>query len=149
MLKIYYGDINSEKYIFNPDAFFNNSYEDEWITDPLSVQMIKDIDGSDVVGPRLIDSPFLGAIPTERISRGVKSLILMNHDSDHIFNASACGDNCAPWILRIGQMKDLTIRLGYLMDFGKEDFEIEIANLHKIVHSMRELIELVMDHHLI
>ena len=149
MLKIYYGDINSEKYIFNPDAFFNNSYEDEWITDPLSVQMIKDIGGSDVVGPRLIDSPFLGAIPTERISRGVKTLILMNHDSDHIFNASACGDNCAPWILRIGQMKDLTIRLGYLMDFGKEDFEIEIANLHKIVHSMRELIELVMDHHLI
>ncbi|GEM_PF-4942012 len=27
MLSIYYGDINSEKYIFNPDVFFNNSYE--------------------------------------------------------------------------------------------------------------------------
>lgn len=149
MLRIYYGDLESEKYIFNPDAFFNNSYEEEWITDPLSRQMIKDIDRSEVVGPRLIDSPFLGPIPTERLSGGVKTLILMKHDSDHIFNASACGDNCAPWILKIGQEKDLTIRLGYLMDFGKEEFYIEIVNLHQIVHSMKELVETVLDHHLI
>ena len=149
MLSIYYGEIESEKYIFNPDVFFNNSYEDEWITDPLSVQMIKDIDASDVVGPRLIDSPFLGAIPTERLSGSVKTLILMKFDSDHIFNASACGDNCAQWIINIGQEKDLTIRLGYLMNCGKESFDIEIVNLHRIVHSMKELNEAVMDHHLL
>ena len=58
MLKIHYGVLESDNYIFNPDAFFNNTYEDEWITDDLSVQMIKDIDGSEVIGPRAIDSPF-------------------------------------------------------------------------------------------
>ena len=149
MLSIYYGDIESERYNINPDVFFNNSYEEEWITDPLSKQMIKDIDGSEVVGPRLIDSPFLGPIPTERLSGSVKTLILMKFAPDHIFNASACGDNCAPWILKIGQEQDLTIRLGYLMNFGKESFDIEIANLHQIVHSMKELNEAVMDHHLL
>ena len=41
---------------------------------PLSKQMIKDIDGSEVVWPRLIDSPFLGAIPAERLSGGVAYL---------------------------------------------------------------------------
>ncbi|MCR5775990.1 MAG: DUF4869 domain-containing protein, partial [Lachnospiraceae bacterium] len=95
MLKIYYGDLESDNYIFNPDVFFNNSYEDEWITDPISVQMIKDVDKSDVIGPKVIDSPFLGSIPVERLSGGVKTLILMNNDPEHIFNASACGDNCA------------------------------------------------------
>ena len=35
------------------------------------------------------------------------------------------------------------------MDFGKESFDIEIANLHQIVHSMKELNEAVMDHHLL
>jgi len=130
MLRIYYGDLESEKYIFNPDAFFNNTYEDEWITDPMSKQRIRDIDGSEVIGPRLIDSPFLGTIPTERLSGGVKTLMLMKFDSDHIFNASACGDNCAHWILKIGQEKDLTVRLGYLMNFGKDRFDIEIVNLH-------------------
>ena len=59
MLHIYYGDLEAENYIFNPDVFFNNTYEDDWITDPVTRQMIQDIDGSKVVGPRLIDSPFL------------------------------------------------------------------------------------------
>lgn len=149
MLHIYYGEIDAENYIFNPDPFFNNTYEDEWITDPLTVEMVKDVDKSTVVGPRLIDSPFLGPISTERLSRGVKTLILMNFDDEHIFNASACGDNCAPWILRIGQKKELYIRLGYLMDFGNEELEIEIANLGIVVHSYRELVETVLDHHLI
>ena len=149
MLRIYYGDLEAENYIFNPDVFFNNTYEDEWITDPVSKQMIKDIDGSEVVGPRLIDSPFLGPIPAERLSGSVKALMLMNHDRNHIFNASACGDDCAPWILRMGREKDLTIRLGYLMNFGEEKFEIEIVNLKQVVHTLQELNEAVLDHHLI
>lgn len=141
--------INAENYIFNPDAFFNNTYEDEWLTDPLTVQMIKDIDGSEVKGPRTIDSPFLGLIPTERLSGGVKTLILMNNDREHIFNASACGDNCAKWILKIAQDKDLLIRLGYLMDFGEQPFEIEIENLGLKVHNRKELVEAVLDNKLL
>ncbi|MBQ8489652.1 MAG: DUF4869 domain-containing protein, partial [Pseudobutyrivibrio sp.] len=59
MLKIYFGELEADNYIFNPDVYFNNTYEDEWIVDKLSVDMIKDVDGSDVIGPRLIDSPYL------------------------------------------------------------------------------------------
>ena len=149
MLKIHYGELEAENYIFNPDAFFNNTYEDEWITDSFSVQIIKDIDGSEVKGARAIDSPFLGLIPTERLSGGVKTLILMNNDSEHIFNASACGDNCAKWILEIGKKKDLLIRLGYLMDFGEQSFDIEIENLGLKVHNMKDLIEAVLDNELL
>ena len=154
MLKIYYGELESDKYIFNPDAFFNNTYEDDWITDPLSVEMIKDIDGSDVIGPRVIDSPYLGSIPTERLSGGVKTLILMSKDQTHIFNASACGDNCAKWILNIAERlhrkgTDLVIRLGYLMDFGEKSFEIEVINLGLVTHNRKELAEAVLDNRLI
>jgi len=154
MLRIYYGDLDADNYIFNPDSFFNNTYEDEWITDALSVQMIKDIDGSDVKGGRVIDSPFLGVIPTERLSGGVKTLILMNNDPIHIFNASACGDNCAKWILKIAdrmatQGKDLYIRLGYLMNFGGEEFDIVIENLNLTVHKNKDLAEAVLDNGLL
>ncbi len=107
-----------------------------------------------MVGPRLIDSPFLGAISTERLSGGVKTLILMIHDQEHIFNASACGDNCAKWVLRIAdelekQGKDLRIRLGYLMDFGNGPFEIEIENLNLKVHNKQDLVEAVLDNELL
>lgn len=116
--------------------------------------MIKDIDGSDVKGPRAIDSPYLGSISTERLSGGVKTLILMYNDNEHIFNASACGDNCAKWILKIAKLlqeerKDLNIRLGYLMDFGDENFKIEIENINCIVHNQRELVEAVLDNDLL
>ncbi|MCR5521332.1 MAG: DUF4869 domain-containing protein [Lachnospiraceae bacterium] len=149
MLKIHYGDIESDKYIFNPDSYFNNTYEDEWMLEPMTVEMVRDIDGSDVKGPRLVDSPFLGPISTERLSGGVKTLILMNHDQDHIFNASACGENCAKWILKIGEEKDILIRLGYLMDFGDDPFNIMIENLGIVVHGKKELYEAVLDNDLI
>ena len=48
----------------------------------------------------------LDSIPTERLSGGVKTLILMSKDTEHIFNASACGDNCARWILQIAHMRE-------------------------------------------
>ena len=139
MLNIYYGDFDQENYIFDPDTFFNNTYEDEWITDPTSMLMIEDIDGSRVVGTHLIESPYLGPIPPERLSGGVKTLILINNDCDHVFNASACGDNCAKWLLRIGSEKDINVRLGYFMDFGQEELLIRVVNTGKVVKSGREL----------
>ena len=149
MLHIYYGDLKDEKYISVPDVFFDNTYEDDWITDGLSVEMIKDVDRSAVVGPHLIESPFLGPISPERLSGGVKTLIMINKDQNHFFNASACGDNCAKWILKIADEKDITIRLGYLMDFGSDPFNIFIDNLGVVVHNKKELYEAVLDHELL
>ena len=75
MLKIVFGEV--ENSIYHPPTYFDNQYEDEWITNPLSVAMIKDIDKSEVIGPHLIESPVLGPISIKELSGGVKSLILM------------------------------------------------------------------------
>ena len=91
MLSIYLGQM--EQAIYYPPVYFNNSYDDEWITDPLTVEMIRDVDKSEVVAPHLIESPVLGPISVKEISGGVKTLILMVFDdTGKIFNASACGD---------------------------------------------------------
>lgn len=141
MLNIYLGKM--EEAIYYPPAYFDNRYEEEWITDPLSKEMIKDVDKSVVVGPRLIDSPVLGAISVKELSGGVKTLILLAFDeSNQIFNASACGDNCAKWILKISQNKDLTINLRHLMDFGEKEFEAKILNTGDIVHNMSEFVNI-------
>jgi hypothetical protein len=141
MLKILFGE--AAEAVYHPPTYFDNRYEDEWITDPLSVQMIKDIDHSEVVGAHLIQSPVLGSIPVKDISGGVKTLILMAFDqSGKIFNASACGDNCAKWIVKLGKEKDLTINLHHVMDFsGISDFEALILNTGKPVHSYQEYLK--------
>ena len=139
MLSIYLGQM--EEAIYYPPAYFNNTYDDEWITDPLPVEMIKDVDKSEVIGPHLIESPVLGPISVKEISGGVKTLILMAFDdSGRIFNASACGNNCAKWILEIGKRKDLTINLRHIMNFGKGPFEIKILNNGEMVHDLDRFI---------
>ncbi|MCB6415139.1 DUF4869 domain-containing protein [Dorea acetigenes] len=97
-------------------------------------------DNSIVIGSRVIDSPVLGAITPQELSGGVKTLILIAHVPDKIFNASTCGDNCAKWLLKMGEKKDITINLRHLMDFGRQEFVINILNTNQIVHDMRELI---------
>ncbi|HIZ40701.1 MAG TPA: DUF4869 domain-containing protein [Candidatus Anaerobutyricum stercoris] len=141
MLRIYLGKM--EEAIYYPPVYFDNRYEDEWITEDLSVEMIRDVDKSEVLGPHLIESPVLGPISVKEISGGVKTLILMAFDdSGNVFNASACGDNCAKWILNIGKEKDLTINLRHIMDFGDGEFEIQILNTGEMVHNMLEFIRI-------
>ncbi|MDO5552097.1 MAG: DUF4869 domain-containing protein [Lachnospiraceae bacterium] len=138
MVSVYYGDMPEA--IYNTVVYFKNTYDGSWITDELSREMIKDVDKSEVLGPRIIDSPVLGGISPRELSGGVKTLILMNQVPDKIFNASACGDNCAKWILRIGESKDITINLRHLMDFGDGEFALKILNTDQIVHNMKELV---------
>ena len=138
MLHIFYGDMPEA--IYNPVIFFKNTYTDEWITDELSKGMIRDVDRSVVLGPRIIDSPLLGGISPRELSGGVKTLIAIYKVPEKVFNASACGDNCAKWILKIGDMQDVTINLRHLMDFGEQEFEIKILNTNQIVHNMDELL---------
>lgn len=138
MLNIYFGDM--EQAIFNTAVYFKNSYEDAWITEELSREMIKDVDKSEVLDSGVISSPVLGMIPPVNLSGGVKTLILIEHEPEKIFNASTCGDNCAKWILKIAKDKDITINLRHIMDFGDAEFEARILNTDEIVHNMKELI---------
>ena len=139
MLTIIYGNV--ENSIYNTSVYFKNTYEPEWIESELAKRIIKDVDDSDVLSGECIKSPVLGQIPPERLSGGVKTLLLMLNEPDKIFNASTCGDNCAKWILEIGKQKDLTINLRHMMSFGQDtEFEIKIENGGEIVHSMGELI---------
>ena len=138
MLSVYYGDMPEA--IYNPALFFKNSYSDDWITDELSKEMIRDVDKSEVIGPRIIDSPVLGGITPRELSGGVKTLICIYKRPNRVFNASACGDNCAKWLLEIGKRQDVTINLRHLMDFGEKEFTIRVLNTDQTVHTMDELL---------
>lgn len=138
MLNIIFGD--HAGVVTNPAVYFKNTYQDEWITDELSRKMIQAVDKSTVISERIIDSPVLGAITPKELSGGVKTLILINNCPNKIFNASACGDNCAEWLLEIGKEKDITVNLRHIMDFGEVSFDIHIQNTDQVVHSMKELI---------
>ena len=138
MLSVFYGDMKEA--IYNTSVYFKNTFRNEWLTDPLIVDMIKDIDDSEVLGNGAIKSPVLGVIAPYTLSGGVKTLILIYKESDKIFNASNCGDNCAKWLLKIGEEKNITINLRHLMDFGDNGYKIHVLNDDIIATNRRELV---------
>lgn len=143
MLNVYFGDMPGA--IFNTAVYFKNTYRDSWITNPLSVQMIKDVDKSDVVSESVIESPVLGSITPLALSGGVKTLMLVNFDRKHVFNASTCGDSCAKWLLKIAEKRRVVINLHHVMDFGKGPFKIKVLNNGKTVSNMDELLTATVD----
>ncbi|MDY4697006.1 MAG: DUF4869 domain-containing protein [Selenomonas montiformis] len=142
LLHVFYGDMPEA--IFNTAVFFKNSYDDAWIVDDFSRQMIKDVNKSEVMGTGVIDSPVLGKIAPERLSGGVKTLMLVKFMPDMVFNASTCGNNCAKWLLKIAENEDRTVNLRNIMNFGEESFDIHVLNTNQVVHSMRELLPIAI-----
>lgn len=138
MLNVYFGDMPDA--IYNTALYFRNVYQDAWITDSMSREIILDVDKSTVVSANLIESPVLGPISPVMLSGGVKTLLLIKHDKKQVFNASTCGDNCAKWILLLAEKRKLVINLHHVMDFGPDDFKIKVLNSGAIAHNMSELI---------
>lgn len=138
MLKILFG--RRDDVINDTNLYFEDSNYEDWICNDESRAMIFDIDKSKVISERVIDNPILGSIPPTDLSGGVKAMMLISNNPDKIFNATSCGNNCAKWLLRLGEDRDIAINLRYMMDFGDDPFEIEILNNGKIVDNMIDLV---------
>ncbi len=140
MLNVYFGDM--EDSIYNTSSYFKFNYEKEWLDDPEIKEMIKDVDSSVVLGTGAIDSPVMGVIAPTALSGGVKTLILIDKVPDKVFNASNCGDNCAEWLLKMGDVKDVTVNLRHIMHFERDSFNIKILNTDDIVCDMDSFIKI-------
>lgn len=143
MLNILFGEMPEKQYpnyVYNTSVYFDNTYLDSWIEDDFSKRMIKSIDKATVLSANAVDSKALGVIPVTKISGGLKTLLLLQHDHTKIYNVSTCGDNCAKWVLEIAKKYkgDMIINLRHIMDFGDKPFEIRIMNNDIIVHNMQE-----------
>lgn len=112
----------------------------------MGIEMILDVDKSKVIAGGVIDSPVLGKIPPTSLSGAVKTLLLIENKPEKVINATNCGDNCAKWILKIAEKKDVTINLRHIMDFGDGEFEIYVLNTNQVVHNMEELISIAIEY---
>ena len=144
MLSIYFGEKDN---VMHGPSWFKFNYNPEWFKDELVQQMIEDIDKSKVVSDQLIQSEVLGPIPPERLSGGVQTLISAYGRPDLVFNATSCAENCAKWLLKIGEVKDITVNLRYFMPFNDmEPFKIKILNNDIIVTNMDEYTDVALDY---
>ena len=93
------------------DLYFDNVYDESWLEDNLVKEMIFDVDGSRVVSNNCIESPILGQIPPERLSGGVKALVVLYKMDESYIDLIVCGPNCEKWLIEIAQKKDIHVSM--------------------------------------
>ncbi|MDE5755294.1 MAG: DUF4869 domain-containing protein [Oscillospiraceae bacterium] len=146
MLRVYFGDHPKE--IYNTSVYFNNSYQDQWLSDLFARELIRKIDCSEVVDSNVIRNSVLGSFPPTKLSGGVKTLLLLYFEpKSKIFNISTCGDNCAKYILKIAEEKDITVTLHHAMYFGKH-FQLKVINekRRKVISDPEEFLFLASEY---
>lgn len=134
----------TEQTVCAVDAYFNFNYSEEWLDDELVKHMILDVDKSTVISSRCIESPVLGQIPVTQISGGVKALILLLKEPELEIWATACGDNCAKWIIEISKLHDIHIVLEHVMEFPA-DFEAVCVDNNKSINNLDDYWGCVLD----
>ena len=142
MLYIHY--TKTENTIRCPSGYFDNVYEDDWMKDDFVKEMVRAVDKSEVIDVDCVRSPVLGTIPVTKLSGGVKALILMYKSLKDTIWATACGDNCAEWIIRISEKQDLHIMLSHIMEFPR-NFQAICVDNGRHIHTLEDYYDVAYD----
>lgn len=105
--------------MFTVSKFFDLNYMDDWFDDETVRRMVLDVDKTEVINAYTALSPVLGNIPIERISGGVKGLIMILKDPDkRVYSSTIFGGNCVPWITKLSSIVDFTIVMEHSLEFN-------------------------------
>ena len=96
--------------VIHPGDEFDLIYEEDWLDNELSRQIITDIQGIDVTDVRFSVDEILARykMPVEYLATGTKNLLLCKFlDDGRKFRMSMMGENCYKWLMDIAETKDI------------------------------------------
>lgn len=142
MIYVLCGTINREtaprQYIHDIDGYFDGYFKEEWVRNEWADRVLKEIDKSIFVAPKIVESPVLGTISHEWISGGSKQLIMMNMEQDVVYDGDNLGDNCWPLLLELGKVRDIMMSLSYYPVFEwMQGGVVKLINNGMVVDSYR------------
>lgn len=154
MITIYYGDRKETKKPLLehiPDVF-RISYKPRWLEDPLAVQVLEGIEQVKVESPYCFKHYAYGQISPYMLSSGVKHLLLMMSTdilrNKYMFDCAFFGDNCVPYIQRIGDKYNLDIFVDRFLNWDDaymKDHPIMSAFSNKYLYSDEEAMDDQLD----
>lgn len=145
MLKVFFGDRDGSIQDAIIDVYFDNNYDSEWFEDDIVKRIVYDIDKTVIKSKNCLESSVLGQIPPTYLSWGTKALILM-YKIDLVVDATACGENCTDWIIRLGDMIDVDIDLNYYMPLKPNENGILIVNSGNVVTTVYDFNKEALKH---
>lgn len=143
MLYVWFGTITGKDeankcYVNTIDSIFDSFFEESWTDNDWAKRIIKEIDRSKLLYPKVIESPWLGITDIFKISGGAKALIMMNQIQDVVYNGNSMGDNCFKYLLELSKTKDIAIELYYMPRFDwVEGAKVTCINSGNIITSRK------------
>lgn len=114
MLYVHIDEAKTSNFILDIDNYFNLYKKKEWFNDPYVKKIIKEIDNTIAVKDEYLESPIFGGMSPERLSTGVKGLILL-YETDEIIYGTRMGDNCNKFVFEMSNKKDIHVMLHHCM----------------------------------
>lgn len=125
MLYVLFGDIKKStmprQYIHNIDGFFDGYFEDFWMDNSIAKRAVKEIDKSELIAPKIIESPVLRTISHEWLPGGTKQLIMCYNVPEVVYDGDNFGDNCWELLLEVSKIRDVALSLTYFPRFDWVD----------------------------
>jgi hypothetical protein len=138
MLRLFFG-VKSDC-LYSGDGYFDNWIDSGVVLTDFGRKVIRNIDKCEVKDKNLIISPIIGAITPSQLSGGTKVLLTLSVE-DKVFDLSALGENCYPYLAELCRVKDISMTadsfkaLYSYAEFGS----IYIENTNTVVNSSEAL----------
>lgn len=111
---------------------FDTRFQDNWLLNDYVENIIKNLDNSEVIGNRAIQSPVLGVISPDWLSATCKNIIMMYYNEPMIFASSLIGNSAAPFIEQISEQHNIHVYMNHLFRFvnNQKAILVDCNNLH-------------------
>jgi len=139
MLKLEVGSVNNRDINIDDLFYVRSQAHPEWFEDPFVRRMIQEVDKTEVLGNGAFQSPVLGIISSDRLSGGVKTLIILYELPTIKLWGSACGDNCLNLMFEISKMHDITVKFSHIPYGFPHDVIAMFVDNNTIVYSADDL----------
>ena len=152
MLHLYFESIHKlvqrEEFIRFPSEAFNCAWEPDWVNNPLSRQIIHDIDQVELrEGVSTEMCCLLMGFRIQDLSTGTKNLLLCRY-LNQLNRMTMMGENCYKYLMDIAQEKEVYMGCSNFVFFTQEDLrgrQVHFVNSDKYASTAGEFADNVRD----
>ena len=131
MLYLHYNEPYADE-MWSLTKSFSRVCETKWFEHPLVPRIIAHVDQTEMIGPRIFESPVFQCIGPDMLSGGVQTLIKMINQPEKHYPMELLGDNCAEPLEWIAKEMDVhVIFMLYCIDLTP-DTPITVAHTGQV-----------------
>lgn len=134
-------EIIRKPYEINPKAWFKYVADSNIIMGDFEKRMIREVGKCEVIGPNLVISEILGAIPPSDMGGGLLAVLAMkyaDYKEDGRVDLSQVGENMIPYIREVASEKDIHVTTSIYYPYASKGSPILVENTGKVCYSNLE-----------